>query len=138
MVYNKSLYYLLHSCTKSIFGKNLVPKIWGKMLLASQIAEFSNQLYLEKKMMTRTWFFACWYRFMEINSWYKNIGVSMIKKMCGHSVYMTLKLAVSQEEINGINWYSVCWYKFRKDKRHFNNIWVGMVGNGRGLIDMHS
>ena len=82
--------------------------------------------------------FACWYRFMEVNSWYKNIGVSMIKKRCGHSVYMTLKLAVSQEEINGINWYSVCWYKFRKDKRCFNNIWVGMVGNGRGLIDMDS
>ena len=27
-------------------GKNLVPEIWAKMLLANQIAEFVNQIYL--------------------------------------------------------------------------------------------
>ena len=34
-----------------ILGKNLVPKIWVKMLLANQIAGFSNQIYLNNKMM---------------------------------------------------------------------------------------
>ena len=29
-----------------IFGKYLVAEIWAKMLLANQIAEFLNQLYL--------------------------------------------------------------------------------------------
>ena len=29
-----------------IFGKNPVPEIWTKMLLANQIARFLNQLYL--------------------------------------------------------------------------------------------
>ena len=37
LVYNKSLCYLLYSCTNLIFGKNLVPGIWAKMLLTSQI-----------------------------------------------------------------------------------------------------
>ena len=46
MVYNESLCYLLYSCTNPIFGKNLVPGIWAKMLLANQIAGFLNQLYL--------------------------------------------------------------------------------------------
>ena len=50
------------------------------------------------------WFFACWYKFMEITSRLKNIGESMIKNGCGHCGPRTLKLAVSKEGINGINW----------------------------------
>ena len=46
LVYNESFYYLQYSCTNSIFGKNLVPEIWAKMLLVNQIAGFLNQLYL--------------------------------------------------------------------------------------------
>ena len=38
--YNESLYYLLYSCTNSIFGKNLFPEMWAKMLLANQITGF--------------------------------------------------------------------------------------------------
>ena len=45
LVYNESFRYLLYSCTNPIFGKNLVPGIWVKMLLASQITRFLNQLY---------------------------------------------------------------------------------------------
>ena len=33
----------------------------------------------------KAWFFACSYRFMEINSWLKNIGMGVIKDGCGHS-----------------------------------------------------
>ena len=54
------------------------------------------------------WFSACWYRFMEIRSWLKNIGVGMVKSGSGHFVLRTLILAVCQGEINGINWYWVC------------------------------
>ena len=46
LVYNESLYYLLYSCTNSIFGKYLVPEICVEMLLASHIAGFLNRLYL--------------------------------------------------------------------------------------------
>ena len=46
LVCNESLYYLLYSCANPIFGKNLVPEIWDKMLLANQITGFLNQLYL--------------------------------------------------------------------------------------------
>ena len=49
------------------------------------------------------WFFAFWYRFMEIKSWLKNIEVGVIKHEFGHSGLSTLKLAVSEEAINGIN-----------------------------------
>ena len=51
LVYNERLYYLLYSCTNPIFGKNLVPEIWAKMLLANQITGFLNQRYLQNKMM---------------------------------------------------------------------------------------
>ena len=56
----------------------------------------------------KAWFFACWYRFMEIKSWLKNIRVVMIKKWCGHFGLWT-KLAVSQEGVDRINWFLVCW-----------------------------
>ena len=40
---------------------------------------------------------------MNIKSRLKNIEVSMVKDGCGHSSLKTLKLAVSQEVIDGIN-----------------------------------
>ena len=45
---------------------------------------------------------------MEIKSWLKNTGVGMVRNGCGHSGLKTLKLAVSQEGINGINRFLVC------------------------------
>ena len=57
----------------------------------------------------KVWFFACWYRFMEIKSWLKNFGVGTVKNECGHSGLRSLKLAVSQEVINGKNWFLLCW-----------------------------
>ena len=40
---------------------------------------------------------------MELKSRLENIGVSVVKKECSHSGLRTLKLALSQEGINGIN-----------------------------------
>ena len=40
LIYDKSLYYLLYSCTNPTFRKNLIPDIWAKMLLANNIAGF--------------------------------------------------------------------------------------------------
>ena len=37
--------------TNLIFGEILVPEIWVKMLLANEIAEFLNQLYLQYTIM---------------------------------------------------------------------------------------
>ena len=33
-----------------MFGNILVPEIWAKMLLANEIENFLNQLYLQNKM----------------------------------------------------------------------------------------
>ena len=35
--------YIQYSCTNPVFGKNLIPEKWSKMLLANQIAEFFNK-----------------------------------------------------------------------------------------------
>ena len=51
-------------------------------------------------------FLVYWYRFMEIKSWSKNVGVDMVKNGCGPR---TLKLSLPQEGINRINWSLVCW-----------------------------
>ena len=53
LVCNESLYYMLYSCTNHIFGKNLIPEIWTKMLLANQITGFLNQLHLQSKIMKK-------------------------------------------------------------------------------------
>ena len=45
----------------------------GKVILANQIAVFLNQLYLQNKIKKIAWFFACWYKFMNIKSWLENI-----------------------------------------------------------------
>ena len=37
--------------TNLIFWEILVPEIWAKMLLANEIVGFSNQLYLQNKVM---------------------------------------------------------------------------------------
>ena len=41
----------------------------------------------------KAWFFACWYRLIEIKSWLKNDELGMVKNGCGHSGLRTQKLA---------------------------------------------
>ena len=65
------------------------------------------------------WFLAYWYKFIEMKSWLKNIGMCVVINGWVHSGCRNLKLAVSLKEINGINWLLVFWYKFRKTC--FNN-----------------
>ena len=45
---NESLYYLLCSCAKPIFEKDLVPEIWVKVLSPNQIAGFLNHRYISR------------------------------------------------------------------------------------------
>ena len=46
LVYNESLFCFLRPCINHIYGENLIPEIWDKMLLANQITKFLNKLYL--------------------------------------------------------------------------------------------
>ena len=83
----------------------------------------------------KAWFFVSWCKFMKIKSWLKYIEGEYSQKWVwpfwGHR---TLKLAVSQYGINGINWFMVCWYKFRRAKSYFNNFWVVVVKSGCGIL----
>ena len=69
---------------------------------------FKSTIFLEQNY-EKAWFFECCYRFMEIKSWLKNFRLGLIKNGCDHSGLKTLKLAISQEGIYGINWFLVCW-----------------------------
>ena len=86
--------------------------MFAVFLLKSHIWEKSKN---DKKRR----FFEFWYRFMEIKSWLKNVGVGMDSNGCGHSSLRIPKSTESQEVINLINWFLVCWYKFRKAKSYF-------------------
>ena len=57
----------------------------------------------------KTWIFVYWCRFIEIESCLKSIGLGMVKNGCRQSGLRTLKLAISQEGINGLSWFLVCW-----------------------------
>ena len=100
--HNENLYNLLCSCTNLIFGKIVIPEIWAKMFSANQIAGFFNQPYLQNKSMK---YLACWYKFPWIKSWSKIVYMGMARNGCGQSGHWTLKLAVSQEWIDGMNWF---------------------------------
>ena len=67
---------------------------------------------------------------------WKMLRLAWFKNGCGHSVLRTLKLAVCQGEMNGINCFLMCWYKFRKAKSYFNNFLVVVVKNGCGLLGL--
>ena len=60
---------------------------------------FKSPISLEKND-EKNWFFACWYKFIEVKRWLENIGVGMVINGCDHSGSRTLNLAVSHEEIN--------------------------------------
>ena len=75
LFYNESLYLL---CSRIIFWKNLPPDTLVKMLSANQVAEFLNQPFLQNKFMKWPIFFACWYKFIEIKSWLKNLCVGLV------------------------------------------------------------
>ena len=79
-----------------------------------------------EQIMEIAWCFAC-YKLIEIKRWSKNVGVGIIKNVCGQSGHGTLKLAVSQEWINRMNWFYACWCKFRKTKSYFSDFWVGKL-----------
>ena len=58
-------------------------KIWflrygPKYSLPIRLQDFKSTISLEQND-AKAWFFACWYRLMEIRSWLKNIGVGMVK-----------------------------------------------------------
>ena len=101
----KVLYWLLYAWTSLIFGKVSLAEIWVKMLFANKIAGFLNQIYLQYK------FFFCMLIEIHVD---KNIGVGKVINGCAQSDCRTQKLAVSHQEIKGINWFLMCWYKFRK------------------------
>ena len=66
---------------------------------------FKSNLSLEQSD-EKVWFFACWYRFMEIKSWLENIGEGIVKNACDHCGLRTQQQVVFQK---GINWFLVCW-----------------------------
>ena len=101
--------------------KSLVPEICVKMFLANRIAGFFKWIISLEQKDEKVWFFACWYKFIEIKSWAKNIEMGGFINGCAHSGCRNLKLIVSHKEINRINPFLVIWYKFRKAKSYFNN-----------------
>ena len=66
----------------------------------------------------------------EIKSWYKNIGVRVVKNGCSHPGHWTFKLAVSHKGINEINRFFAWWCNIGIA----NNYWVGMVKSFWGLF----
>ena len=58
----------------------------------------------------------------------------MVRNGCGQSSHRTLKLAVSQEWINGMNSFFACWFKLKKAKSDFKDFWVCLAQNGQGNL----
>ena len=69
----------------------------------------------------KVWLFACWYKFIKIKNWLKNIRMGVVINGCTHFGFRILKLAVSHKDVNGINWFLAFWYKFRKASSYFND-----------------
>ena len=108
----------------------------GKNVLSPSDCRIFKSAISREQNNERAWFYACWYIFMEIKHWLKNIGMRVVKNGCGKSGHMTQKSTVSQERINGINWFLVCWWKFRKAWSYVNKFWMLVFKNGCGLLGL--
>ena len=60
------------------------------------------------------------------------LGVGMVKNGHGQSCDGALKLAASEECIDGINGFFACWYRFIKIKSWSKLFWVSVIKNGCG------
>ena len=70
-----------------------------------------------------------------IKSWSKNFRAGiMVRDGYGQPGHRTLKLALSQKWVDGMNWFFACWWKFRKTKSNFNYFWVNFVKIGCGHL----
>ena len=68
-------------------------------------------------------------------SWSENFWMlGMVRNGCGQPGHRTLKLAVSQEWVDGMIWFFAWWCKFRKVKSNFNDFWVEVVKIGCGHL----
>ena len=68
------------------------------------------------------WFFACWYKFMQIKRCLKIFGVDMVKNRCGQSGDGTLKWTVSKKWTDGITHFlhiDTDWQKLKADQKFF-------------------
>ena len=54
------------------------------------------------------WFFACWYKFWKVKSWFNDFCVGLVKNSRGLLVHETLKSTVSYEWIYELNWLIKC------------------------------
>ena len=64
----------------------------------------------------------------------KKFWIGVARNGSGQSGHRTLKLAVSQERMDGMNWFFAWWCKFKKAKSYFNDFWVGLLKNGHGHL----
>ena len=100
---SKNLYYLLCVYTDLVFGKDLAPEIFTKML-SSDCRVLKLFISLEQIDETAS-FLACWNKFAKIWTWLKVFWLGMVKNGCDQSAHKTLILALSQKWTDGINWF---------------------------------
>ena len=114
---------------------------WSKMGVANLVSGL-NLNVSQECADGYNWFFACWYKCMQIKGWLKTFGVDMIKNGSAEFGDRALKLTVFEEWVDGINWFYACWYRFTKIKswsRYFfgghSQKWVWPVWSWESKID---
>ena len=99
-----NVYYLLRSCTNPIFGKNLGPEMWVKVLFSQ-----SDSMIIKS---TVSKFFACWYIFRKAKTCFKwFLGAcsqkwTLTKRGTQNLHYETLTF---YEWIRKFRWFLTCW-----------------------------
>ena len=64
----------------------------------------------------------------------KRFWLGFVRNWSGQSGLGTLKLAVSQEWIDGINWFFACQFKLSNFKSFCDDFGVGVVKNEHGYL----
>ena len=94
LFHKENLYYLLGSCTNTIFGKNLVPEGIGQNALSQSDCWIFKTTISPQQSDERVSIFACWYKFIKIENLLKTFWLGMVKNQCKKSGFWTLKLTV--------------------------------------------
>ena len=94
LFHNEYLYYLLCSCTNTIFGKSLVPEGIGQNALSQSDCWIFKTTISPDQSDERVSIFSYWYKFKKIGNLLKLFWLGMVKNECKQSGVWTQKLTI--------------------------------------------
>ena len=104
----------------------------AKILSANEIADFSSKLHIKLELMNLCDLWLSDVDSNNVNRWFVNFWLGMIKNACSQSNFEIIKSAISQEKPCESVWFFACWDRLKKIKCWLN--FFDLVKSKRFLV----